>query len=42
MSGGDRWVPPLFGTPGQGLHAKPAQGKVLLAGHGPEDDDECS
>ena len=27
---------------GQGSHAEPAQRKVLVAGHGPEDDDECS
>ena len=41
-SGGDRWVPPLFGTPGQGSHTEPAERKVLVAGHGPENDDECS
>ena len=32
--------PPLFGAPGQGPHAKPAEGKVLVARHGPKDDDE--
>ena len=41
-SGGARWVPLLFGASGQGPHAKPAEGKVLVAGHGPKDDDERS
>ena len=40
MTGIDRWVSLLFGTSGQGPYAEPAQGKILVAGHGPEDDDE--
>ena len=32
---------PVLGTPGQGPHTKPAQGEVLVARHGPENDDEC-
>ena len=42
MSGGDRWVPLLSEAPGQGPHAEPVKGKVLVAGHGPKDDDEHS
>ena len=41
-SGGDQWVPPLSGAPGQGPHTEPVKGKVLVAGHGPKDDDEHS
>ena len=33
-------MPPLSGAPGQGLHTEPAGGEVLVAGHGPKDDDE--
>ena len=29
------------GTSGQGLHAEPTQRKILVARHGPKDDDEC-
>ena len=42
MSGSHQWVPLLSGTPGQGPHAEPAEGEVLVAGHGPKDDDEHS
>ena len=42
MTGGDRWVSPVLRTPGQGPHTKPAQGEVLVARHGPENDDECA
>ena len=41
MTGGNRWVSPVLGTPGQGPHTKPAQGEVLVARHGPENDYEC-
>ena len=41
MTGSDRWVSPVPGTPGQGPHTKPAQREVLVARHGPENDDEC-
>ena len=41
MTGSDRWVSLVLGTPGQGPHTKPAQGEVLVARHGPENDDEC-
>ena len=41
MTGGNRWVSLVLGTPGQGLHTKPAQGEVLVASYGPENDDEC-
>ena len=41
MTGSDRWVSLVLGTPGQGLHTKPAQGEVLVARHGSENDDEC-
>ena len=41
MTGGDRWVSSVLGTPGQGPHTKSAQGEVLVARHGPENDDEC-
>ena len=41
MTGGDRWVLPVLGTPGQGLHTKPAHREVLVARHGPKNDDEC-
>ena len=33
-------MPLLFWAPGQGPHTKPAEGKVLVARHGPKDDDE--
>ena len=41
MTGGDRWVSPVLGTPGQELHTKPAQGEILVARHAPENDAEC-
>ena len=40
MTGSNRWVSLILGTPGQGPHAKPSQGEILVARHGPEDDDE--
>ena len=40
-TGSDRWVPPIPGTPGQGPHVKSKEKKILVAGHGPEDNDEC-
>ena len=40
MTGSDRWVPLVLVTPGKEPHTKPAQGEVLVARYGPENDDE--
>ena len=40
MTGGNRWVSLIPGSPGQGLHTVLPQ-RMILARHGPKNDDEC-